>query len=308
MVMEGLPNYPDPLRLFSVVRQFGVTHLYTAPTVVRILREYLSGDDIHTHTHTCADTYTHTCTSLRLLGCVGEPLGASTHSFYSRAFGNLPVIDTYFQTETAGILIAPIPGVVDPLPESVGIPLPGIVVSLNSDSLLHVEQSWPGMAIGILNDEVRFREYFKDEGYRTGDEGIREGERIRIKGRADDVINVAGHRISTAEVESAAMGDEVVEVAAVGVKHKIKGEGLVLFAVLREKRGENEEERIKERVGNKIGRFSVPDRVVVCRGVPKTATGKIMRRVLKDIVEGKEVGDISTCINREIVNEIAKQI
>ncbi|KAI5152210.1 acetyl-CoA synthetase, partial [Enteropsectra breve] len=312
VVFEGLPSHPTFFRYFEVIEKYKITHFYTAPTVIRILKSYFD-ENIN---------IPYDLSTLRMVGSVGEPINSETYQFYSKISGNKTVVDTYFQTETGGIIIAPIYGVKDVPPECAGLAVPGIkIVQKKNESetnvenaasgqlgRIYIEKSWPGIARGILNDRERFlRAYFSEKNYFTGDEGnIDAGGDIWIKGRADDVINVSGHRISTAEVESAAGSVEcVAESAVVAIGHKIKGQSMVLFVVLKNscaKLGENEvKEKIRRRIGEIIGRFCLPEEIFVCEGIPKTSTGKIMRRVLRAVLQNEELGDLSTCINPEII-------
>lgn len=323
VILEGLPNYPSYYRFFDIVDKYKITHLYTAPTTVRILKAYF---DIHP-----LDTSKYDLSSLRLLGSVGEPINKEAYKFFSKAFGGLHIVDTYFQTETGGIMIAPIPGVKAGKPECAALPIPGIVpmIKVEKDKdcsdysaaticvenlrdlstglgKIFISLSWPGISRGILNDQKRYMNvYFSHGMYFTGDEGMRDQDGdYWIMGRADDVINVSGHRISTAEVESAACTSEIVsEAAVVAISHEIKGQSMILFVVLKCEDKEFEH-KIKKTIGDHIGNFCKPDRVVACTGIPKTATGKIMRRVLRSIVLQRDTGDLSTCINKEVVPSI----
>lgn len=318
VVIEGLPTYPTFYRFFDIVDKYGVTQLYTSPTVIRILKKYF---DV-----TPLDLSPYSLKSLRTLGSVGEPINKEAHRFFSESFGNLHIVDTYWQTETGGFLIAPIAGVKKVKPECASLPMPGIVpVVISSNEIgreatletveinrtnelgkIYIAKSWPGIARGILNDRERYLSaYFSTPFYFTGDEGIKDEDGdFWVRGRADDVINVSGHRISTAEVESAAsMDSNVAEAAVISSFHEIKGQSMILFVVLK-RDSINYEESIKQCISEHIGSFCKPDRVVKCTGIPKTATGKIMRRVLRSLIARSDTGDLSTCINIDAVENL----
>lgn len=320
VILEGLPTYPNYYRFFDIVHKYKVTQFYTAPTAIRILKKYFDTTPL--------DVSSYDFSSLRCLGSVGEPINKEAYKFYSEAFGGRHIVDTYWQTETGGFLIAPIMGVKRSKPECATLPMPGIIpiissleeinsnmtiesVKMNEPEQLgkiYIGQSWPGMARGILNNQTRYLTgYFSTPFYFTGDEGIIDNDGdIWIKGRADDVINVSGHRISTAEVESTACTNEnVAEAAVVSIADAIKGQSMVLFVVL--KRDDPDfEAKIKKTISDHIGSFSKPDRVIKCLGIPKTATGKIMRRILRSLLCNSELGDLSTCINIEVIEELKR--
>ena len=320
VVLEGLPTYPDHYRFFDIVHKYKVTQFYTAPTAIRILKKYFDTTPLNVSSYDFS--------SLRCLGSVGEPINKEAHKFFSESFGGKHIVDTYWQTETGGFLIAPIMGVKKSKPECATLPMPGIIpivssleeigkditlstVKMNKPNELgkiYIGQSWPGMARGILNNQTRYlTAYFSSPFYFTGDEGIvdEDGD-FWIRGRADDVINVSGHRISTAEVESTACTNEnVAEAAVVSISHPIKGQSMILFVVLKKEDPEFEN-KIKATIANHIGGFCRPDRVIKSLGIPKTATGKIMRRVLRSILCNSELGDLSTCINVEVIEELKK--
>lgn len=290
VILEGLPTYPNYYRLFSIIEEQKATHLYTSPTTIRILKALLSSE-------TPPIALKHDISSIRLLGTVGEPINEEAHAFFSECFGGAHIVDTYFQTETGGIVVAPIPGMEKAVPEAASYPLPGIEMRIVEGGKICLAESWPGIARGSL--DIREGQYY------TGDEGLIDSAgRLWVKGRTDDVINVSGHRISTAEVESVVCGDEmVVEAAVIAANHAIKGQTMILFVVLSQG-FEGIAERLKSRVSRKIGAFCRPEAVIVCQGIPKTATGKLMRRVLRAIIVGEDVGDLSTCINKEAVEDL----
>lgn len=320
VIVEGLPTYPSYYRFFDMVQNHKMTHLYTAPTAVRLLKKYFDANPL--------DTSSYDLSSLKCLGSVGEPINKEAYRFFSESFGNLHIVDTYWQTETGGFLIAPILGVKTAKPECASLPMPGIIPiiakneSLDSSSTLEnvikcapnelgsifIAKSWPGLARGILNNRKRYESaYFSTPFYFTGDEGImdQDGD-FWVRGRADDVINVSGHRISTAEVESVACTNKnVAEAAVVSIFDEIKGQSMVLFVVLKNE-DQNYEEDIKKTISDSIGGFCKPSKVIQCPGIPKTATGKIMRRVLRSVLTNTDVGDLSTCINAESIEQLRK--
>ncbi|AFN82961.1 acetylcoenzyme A synthetase [Encephalitozoon romaleae SJ-2008] len=316
VVFGGTPFYPSYLRLFKMVEKHRITQLYTAPTVIRTLRKYFSTTPLN---------HRYNLTSLRILGSVGEPINKQAYLWFSENFNGCPVVDTYWQTESGGILIAPIPYTVERKPECACLPFLGLeVVIASSDSKdghvieakdyelgrILFKGSWPGIARGILGDAERFKKgYFPYKGfYFTGDEGYKDSSgHVWVRGRADDVINVSGHRISTAEVESAAcMDPHVAEAAAVAESDEITGQALCFFVVLKDRKVSKEKVKTSLRVTlrNRIGKFVNAKNIYFCEGIPKTATGKIMRRVLKSILAGDTPGDVSTCTNVDVIQDL----
>lgn len=320
VILEGLPTFPDHYRLFNIIEKYKITHLYTAPTIIRILKAHF---DIRP-----LDSSRHDIGSIRLLGTVGEPINTEAYRWFSESFGHSHVVDTYFQTETGGIIVAPLPCMSGGKPECAAYPLPGILPVLlshgktgarapvppNELGMVFIKEPWPGIAMGVLNGDEKFHEnYFgRDPYYCTGDEGIVDSEGLLwIKGRADDVINVSGHRISTAEVESAACSNPAVsEAAIVPFSHKIKGSAMVLFVVLKTTASEYSDysASVKATIRRHLGSFCNPEKVIACKGIPKTATGKLLRRVLRRILYGEEIGDLSTCVNSEVIPSIVEDI
>lgn len=322
VIIEGLPTYPNYYRFFDVVSKYKVTQLYTAPTAIRLLKKYFDANPL--------DVSPYNLKSLKCLGSVGEPINKEAYRFYSESFGSLPVVDTYWQTETGGFLIAPIFGTDKIKPECAALPMPGIYPMIISDDeitadstigtistlppnalgKIYIGMSWPGISRGILNNSDRFNAaYFSFPFYFTGDEGTMDHDGdFWIRGRADDVINVSGHRISTAEVESCAFTNpNVAEAAVISISHEIKGQSMVLFIVLN-KEDPNYVDSVKKTISDHIGGFCRPDRVIRCEGLPKTATGKIMRRVLRSIIAQTETGDLSTCINADSIESIKSSL
>ncbi|KAH9412328.1 acetyl-coenzyme A synthetase [Ordospora pajunii] len=309
VVFGGTPVYPSYYRLFEMIDRHKITQLYTAPTVIRTLRKYFSTNPLQ---------HSYDLSSLRILGSVGEPINRKAYTWFSANFNNCPVVDTYWQTESGGVLIAPIPFVVDKKPGCACLPFFGqdVLIAKTSSSQMNVSEaesnelghvllrmSWPSIARGILGDFERFKNgYFCYNGYYfTGDEGYKDSEgHVWIMGRADDVINVSGHRISTAEMENAACMDPcVAESAVVAEDDEITGQALCFFVVLKSR--EISDEKVKKSLRGtlrcKVGRFINPKSIFVCKEIPKTASGKIMRRVLRAILVGEPIGDVSTCIN-----------
>ncbi|KAI4291504.1 acetyl-CoA synthetase [Pancytospora philotis] len=318
IIIEGIPSYPSPYRLFDIIARHRATHLYTAPTVVRSLKAYFEQHPI--------DTSPYDLSSLRLLGSVGEPIDETAHRWFSSNFNSCKIIDTYFQTETGGILIAPIPGAGDAPPCSAGFPMPGIapVVSEAGEEAgigeLYIARPWPGVARGIFRDQDRWlRAYLSTGIYFTGDKARttpipcatgKSNAIYTLQGRADDEINVSGHRINTAEVEGAACLNEAVsEAAVVPLPHAVKGSEMLLFVVLKDKsRGRTQglAEAVGLSVVQKLGGFCRPGHIVVVPDIPKTATGKIMRRVIGRTVNGQATGDLSTCTNPVAIDGVKK--
>lgn len=255
--------------------------------------------------------------SLRILGTVGEPINREAYIWYKKAFGPyLPVIDTYWQTEAGGIMISAVPYQTYPVPECACVPFygmqPMIATEAGEVGPLVFKGTWPGLAKTIINDHQRYLSaYFSQyPGYfYTGDQGCMINDYFFIRGREDDVLNIAGHRMSTAEIESACCSNEmVVETAAIGVKDEITGQALVLFCVKKSGKDEVVCEYVKQTLREKIGPIARAKMVFVVAEVPKTRTGKIMRRVLRDIIEGKELGDLSTCNNLEAIKAIQDSV
>ncbi len=303
MMYEGAPNYPDWARFWSIIERHGVTILYTAPTAIRAFmragREWPDRHDL---------------SSLRLLGSVGEPINPEAWIWYRDAIGGkrCPVVDTWWQTETGSIMLVTLPGAVDAKPGSTGLPFFGVEPAIvdaagtplpeDAGGLLVLKRPWPSMIRTVWGDDVRFREqYFSAiEGvYVTGDGARRDADGYYwVVGRLDDVLNVAGHRLGTAEVESALVSHPaVVEAAAVGRADDLKGQALVVFVTVGQgiEVGPTLAAELTEHVGNCLGKFARPDQIRFAESLPKTRSGKIMRRLLKDVAAGRELtGDIST--------------
>lgn len=315
VMFEGVPTYPTPARFWEVVEKHKVTHLYTAPTAIRSLEKF--GSEI-------PDKYK--MNSLKVLGSVGEPINEEAWQWYHKHVGKerCPIVDTWWQTETGGILISPQAGITKLKPGYATLPLPGIVPVLMDENGKEINETvasgnlclktpWPSLARTIYGDHERFiQTYFSTYPgyYFTGDGARRDADGyFRITGRVDDVINVSGHRIGTAEVEEAINEHPlVVESAVVGLPHPVKGQGLYAFVIATDgvTDSENLEKEIRDTVQKIIGPIAKPDLIQVVEGLPKTRSGKIMRRVLRKIVENEieNIGDTSTLLNPEVVEKI----
>ncbi len=316
LMFEGVPNYPSTSRFWEVIDKHKVNIFYTAPTAIRALMR--DGDGPVTKTSRA---------SLRLLGSVGEPINPEAWSWYHRVVGDgrCPIVDTWWQTETGGMLISPLPGATDLKPGSATRPLPGVVPELvdadgnvltgAASGNLCITQSWPGQMRTVYGDHQRFIDtYFKTYRgkYFTGD-GCRRDEDgyYWITGRVDDVINVSGHRMGTAEVESALVGHtHVAEAAVVGYPHDIKGQGIYAYVTLNAGVANSDalNAELKAFVGKEIGPIAKPDVIQFAPGLPKTRSGKIMRRILRKIAEGdtSNLGDITTLADPSVVEDLVK--
>ena len=307
---EGAPNQPGPDRFWQMIDRHGVTILYTAPTAIRAFMRW--GDN---------HVLKHRLSSLRLLGSVGEPINPEAWMWYYKLIGKkkCPIVDTWWQTETGSIMITPLPGATPMKPGSATLPFFGVkpmVVDDNGKAVpkgqggkMVITQPWPSMLRGLWNDDQRFKEtYFGDFPgvYFTGD-GVRQDKDgyFWIVGRVDDVLNVSGHRIGTAEVESALVSHPAVaEAAAVGRPDELKGQSILVFVTLKNEFEPSDElkEKLRAHVGKEIGAIAKPDTIRFAAGLPKTRSGKIMRRILKQIAAGKDVqGDTSTLEDFSVV-------
>lgn len=318
IMFEGVPNYPHPDRFWEIVEKYQVNIFYTAPTVIRALAK--EGEEWPNK---------HDLSSLRLLGSVGEPINPEAWLWYYRVIGkeNSPIVDTWWQTETGGILITPLPGAMILKPGSASKPFFGIKpaiiktdgqeMAVNEEGALVITFPWPGMARGIYGDPKRFYEiYFsqsKGKYYFTGD-GARKDEDgdYWLMGRIDDVINVSGHRLGTAEIESAlVLHPKVAEAAVVGFPHEIKGQGIYAFVTLNSgvKTSKELKEELIIQVKDQIGPIAKPDKLQFADALPKTRSGKIMRRILRKIAEGKEgeLGDLTTLADQSVIDKLIKE-
>ena len=315
LMYEGAPDWPQKDRFWSIIERHGVTVFYTAPTAIRAFMRW--GTEF---------LQTHDLSSLRLLGSVGEPINPEAWVWYYKFIGGerCPVVDTWWQTETGAIMITPLPGVTTLKPGSASRPFPGISAEIRTESgekvevgggLLALTRPWPSMLRGIYGDPDRYvRQYWNKWGsgvYVTGDGAKRDADGYYwLLGRVDDVINVAGHRIGTMEVESALVDHPAVaEAAVVGRAHEIKGTAIAAFVTLKEGAGAIAQspqlvDELKEHVVKKIGAIARPDDILFTADLPKTRSGKIMRRLLRDIAEGKALGDTTTLADPAVVAKL----
>ena len=304
VMYEGAPDYPDKDVWWELCERYGVTVFYTAPTAIRACMKW-----------GVQHPQKHDLSALRLLGTVGEPINPKAWLWYWKVIGgeNCPIVDTWWQTETGNIMISPLPGVTPAKPGSATKPLPGIEAAVvdedgnevedGEQGLLILKRPWPGMLRTLYREKDRFIEtYFSKFGettYFVGDAARKDEDGyFWIVGRVDDVVNVSGHRLSTAEVESAIVSHpKVAEAAVIGQEDEDSGQAIAAFVILEgdETEGDEDvEDEIRERVASRIGKFARPKRIIWTADVPKTRSGKIMRRLLRDIAEGREAGDVST--------------
>ncbi len=309
VMYEGAPDFPDRDRFWAICEKYGVTVFYTAPTAIRAFMKW--GTE-HVEKHDLS--------TLRLIGSVGEPINPEAWMWYHQNIGGgrCPVVDTWWQTETGHILISPLPGITTTRPGSATFPLPGIEadvvdeagqsVPLGGGGYLVLKRPWPGMLRGLYGDPERYREvywsrygtmYFAGDGAKRDEDGY-----FWLLGRVDDVMNVAGHRISTMEVESALVDHPAVaEAAVIGKHHDLKGQAISAFVTVKDgfKAGTELQDELKEHVVKKIGAISRPDDIIFTSELPKTRSGKIMRRLLRDIAEGRALGDTTTLADPNVV-------
>jgi acetyl-CoA synthetase len=314
LMFESVPTYPAPDRFWQICSKFKVNVFYTAPTVIRSLMK--SGP---------AWTQKHDLSSLRILGSVGEPINPEAWMWYHEHVGGskLPIVDTWWQTETGGLMISPLPYATPLKPGSASLPLPGIdpaivdmenkEVGPNQGGFLVIRKPWPGMLRGIWGAKDRFKQqYFAAfKGcYESGDGARRDEDGyFWIMGRVDDVINVSGHRMGTAEIESALVSHPTVaEAAVVGMPHDIKGQCIYAYVTLKAGYDESQEllQGLKLHVRKEIGPIAAPEVIQFAPGLPKTRSGKIMRRILRKIAsdEVESLGDTSTLADPSVVNEL----
>ena len=311
VIYEGVPNYPANDRLWSIVEKYGVTIFYTAPTAIRTFMKW--GDE---------EPAKHNMSSLRLLGSVGEPINPEAWMWYRDTIGRgeCPVVDTWWQTETGGIMISPLPGATTLKPGSATFPIPGISAEVVDDAGNRVEHGggyltltrpWPGMLRGLWNDPERYQEtywsrfpgrYFAGDGAKLDAEGY-----LWLLGRVDDVMNISGHRISTTEVESALVSHQAVaEAAVVGANDPTTGQAIIAYVTLRTGFDVNESD-LRNHVAKEIGAIAKPKMIYFTPDLPKTRSGKIMRRLLRDVAEGRNLGDTTTLADASVVNELQKR-
>jgi acetyl-CoA synthetase len=319
IMFEGIPTYPDPGRLWEMCDKHKVTQIYTAPTVIRALMR--SGEEWPNK---------YDLSTLRVLGSVGEPINPEAWMWYHKNVGRskLPIVDTWWQTETGGILITPLPGAMTLKPGSANRPFFGVVpkivkqdgseTGVNEGGYLLIAKPWPGMIRGTYGDpeQKRVKEVYFSQfpGYYLSGDGARidEDGDYWLLGRIDDVINISGHRLGTAEVESALVSHETVaEAAVVGYPHDIKGEGIYVYVTLKE--GQEPTDDLKKalvaHIRKEIGPIATPDKMQFAPGLPKTRSGKIMRRILRKIAQGAvdELGDTSTLADPSVVDNLVKE-
>ena len=318
VMYEGTPDYPEKDRFWKIIEKYGVTIFYTAPTAIRTFMKW--GEEFPRR---------RDLSSLRLLGSVGEPINPEAWMWYYEHIGrkNCPVVDTWWQTETGSILISPLPGVTPLKPGSATWPFPGIKAEILDEAgkpvptgaggYLVLTSPWPSMMRGIFNDPDRYQKQYWDKfpgKYFTGDGAKRDKDGcFWLLGRIDDVMNVSGHRISTMEVESALVDHHAVaEAAVVGKNHDIKGQAIAAFVTLKEgAKGQDGNlemiGKLKAHVAEKIGALARPDDIYFTAELPKTRSGKIMRRLLRDIAEGRALGDATTLADPTVVASLKQK-
>jgi acetyl-CoA synthetase len=316
VMYEGAPDYPDFGRFWQIVEKRKVSVFYTSPTAIRALIR--QGDRW---------PEAHDLSSLRLLGSVGEPINPAAWEWYYKVIGKerCPIVDTWWQTETGAIMIAPVPGAVPLKPGSATLPLPGVIADIvdakgqpvgnNREGYLIVRQPWPGMVRNIWGDPKRFTEQYWSRvpgSYFTGDAARRDDDGyFWVLGRVDDVMNVSGHRLSTMEIESALVHHPAVaEAAVVGKPHEITGQAVCAFVTLKQGDWNHDQlgEELRQWVGHEIGAFARPEEIRFTDGLPKTRSGKIMRRLLREIVTTRAVtGDVTTLEDFSVVTKLAAQ-
>ena len=311
VIYEGVPNYPENDRLWSIVEKYKVSIFYTAPTAIRTFMKW-----------GVEEPQKHDLSSLRVIGSVGEPINPEAWMWYHENIGQgrCPVVDTWWQTETGGIMISPLPGVTTTKPGSATFPLPGIgaeVVDEKGNVITHgggyltLTHPWPGMLRGIWGDPERFQEtywskfpgrYFAGDGAKLDDDGY-----LWLLGRVDDVMNVSGHRISTTEVESALVSHpSVAEAAVVGANDATTGQAIIAYVTLRGGESVSEND-LRNHVAKEIGAIAKPKAIFFTPDLPKTRSGKIMRRLLRDVAEGRNLGDTTTLADASVVTELQKR-
>ncbi|MEE9563694.1 MAG: acetate--CoA ligase [Nitrosopumilaceae archaeon] len=315
VMYEGAPNFPDASRMWQIIQKYKVTIFYTTPTALRMFMKF--GDELPN---------SHDLSTLRLLGTVGEPINPEVWKWYFKTIGKekCPIIDTWWQTETGGMMISSLPGLETiPLKPGSGTrPIPGVTISVvdedgvdvepNKKGFLIIRNPWPGMLLTLWNDDEKYKTVYwskYENYYYAGDYAMKDEDGyLWLLGRADDVLKVAGHRIGTAELESSIVthGD-VVESAVCGVPDEIKGEKIIAFVVLKEgtdKEPETLRKEIKNEVRNGVGPIATPEQIYFVSNLPKTRSGKIMRRLLKSIASNEEIGDVSTLEDGAAVSEV----
>jgi acetyl-CoA synthetase len=315
VIYEGAPDYPDRDRFWAIVEKYRVTILYTAPTAIRAFMKW-------------GESYPqrHDLSSLRLLGTVGEPINPEAWIWYHEHIGGgrCPIVDTWWQTETGMIMITPLPGIITTKPGSATRPFPGVFADILDEQgnpvptgrggYLVITRPWPAMTRGLYGDPERFVQvywsqyagiYFTGDGAKRDEDGY-----FWLLGRVDDVINVAGHRLSTMEIESALVDHPAVaEAAVIGKHHEIKGQAVAAFVIIKEGYQADEQLRneLKQHVATKIGAIARPDDIIFTADLPKTRSGKIMRRLLRDVAEGRALGDTTTLADPAVVQALKEK-
>ncbi|GAA1680559.1 acetate--CoA ligase [Microbacterium lacus] len=321
VLYEGTPDTPHPGRWWEIVQKYGVTILYTAPTAIRSFMKL--GRAIPEQ---------YDLSSLRLLGSVGEPINPEAWMWYRKVIGGkvAPIVDTWWQTETGAIMISALPGVTETKPGSAQVPLPGVAVEVVDDDGVHVgngnggllviTRPWPSMLRGIWGDPERYKETYWDkfaaQGYYFAGDGARldEDGDVWLLGRVDDVMNVSGHRLSTTEIESALVANEAVaEAAVVGASDETTGQAVAAFVIIKQSylaahSPDGLAQSLRAWVGEQIGPIARPRDVYIVEELPKTRSGKIMRRLLRDVAEGREVGDTTTLADTAVMSVISAQV
>jgi acetyl-CoA synthetase len=311
VMYEGVPNFPGNDRFWEIIEKYRVTKFYTAPTAIRTFMKW--------GTHEPAK---HDLSSLKVIGSVGEPINPEAWMWYHEHIGGgrCPVVDTWWQTETGGMMISPLPGATTTKPGSATFPLPGVGAELVDENgspvtrgggYLTLTQPWPGMLRGIWGDPERYRDtywsrfdgrYFAGDGAKLDDDGY-----LWLLGRVDDVMNVSGHRISTTEVESALVAHpSVAEAAVVGANDATTGQAIIAYVTLRGGATVDEQD-LRNFVGTEIGAIAKPKTIYFTPDLPKTRSGKIMRRLLRDVAEGRNLGDTTTLADASVVNELQRR-
>jgi acetyl-CoA synthetase len=317
VMWEGAPDYPHKGIWWEIAERYGVTIFYTAPTAIRACIKW-GAEHVEKHD----------LSKLRLLGTVGEPINPKAWLWYHKVIGGerCPIVDTWWQTETGAIMITPLPGITETKPGSATRAFPGISAEVvdersgepvaEGQGLLILRQPWPSMLRTLYREDERFVEtYFEKFGketYLVGDAARRDKDGyFWVIGRIDDVVNVSGHRLSTAEVESAIVAyEKVAEAAVIGQSDEQTGQAICAFVTLQGSTEGSEavEEGIREEVAERIGKFARPKRIVWADDLPKTRSGKIMRRLLRDIAEGRALGDVTTLKDPEVMKELEGKI
>ncbi len=314
LIYEGTPDTPHKARWWELVEKYKVSILYTAPTAIRTFMKW--GSDLPAQ---------HDLSSLKLLGSVGEPINPEAWIWYREVIGSgkTPIVDTWWQTETGAIMISPLPGVTETKPGSAMRPLPGISAAIVNDKgevlgngkggYLTLREPWPSMLRGVWGDNERYKEtywsqysgvYFAGDGAKLDLDGA-----IWVLGRVDDVMNVSGHRISTTEVESALVSNPMVaEAAVVGASDEMTGQAIVAFVILRQGsvEGPDTVKELRDHVAKEIGAIAKPKKILIVAEVPKTRSGKIMRRLLRDVAENRTLGDVTTLADPTVMNLISQ--